>query len=285
VTPNDPLDADSGGNGLQNFPVLASATQVGAALRVVGTLASTPSSSFTIEFFGSPACDASGFGEGQVYLGSTALATDAAGNAGFDVTLAATVAPGWAITATATAAASGSTSEFCACVGADGAGTGSAFCFGDGSGGACPCANTGASGRGCENSGSTGGAVLTAAGNPSLSGDTLVLASSGELPIASSIFLQGDAAIAPASFGDGLRCTGGALVRLYVKSAAGGAVSAPGPGDPSVSASSAALGDPFGAGATRYYQTYYRDPDLGFCASPAGDSWNVSSGLVITWGQ
>jgi len=161
-----------------------------------------------------------------------------------------------------------------------------AFCFGDGSGGACPCANTGASGKGCENSSSTGGALQSGTGTASLASDTLVLSSSGEVPSVLSIFLQGDSALAGVNFGDGLRCTGGSLKRLYVKNASSsGMVSAPQSGEPSVSASSAALGDPLGAGATRYYQTYYRDPDLGFCASPAGDSWNVSSGLVIAWGQ
>jgi hypothetical protein len=38
-----------------------------------------------------------------------------------------------------------------------------------------------------------------------------------------------------------------------------------------------------GAGTTRYYQTYYRDPATGFCANPPGDSWNVSSGLAVVW--
>jgi hypothetical protein len=75
------------------------------------------------------------------------------------------------------------------------------------------------------------------------------------------------------------------LKRLYQHNALGGVVSAPQAGDSSVSARSTALGAPIGAGATRYYQTYYRDPLLGFCASPPGNSWNVSSGLAITWAQ
>jgi Tol biopolymer transport system component len=159
------------------------------------------------------------------------------------------------------------------------------FCSGDGNSGACPCGNSGATGQGCENSASTGGALLTATGIASLSGDTLVLSSSGELPTALSIFLQGTTSIAPANFGDGLRCTGGNLKRLYTRNASAGAVSAPQPGDPSISARSAALGDVISAGTTRYYQTYYRDPVLGFCANPPGNSWNVSSGLAIAWAQ
>lgn len=116
VTPNDPLDVDSGGNGLQNFPVLQSATRVGNSLRIVGTLNSSPSSTCALEFFASPQCDSSGFGEGQQFLGSTSLTTDALGNAAFDVTLAVPVQPGWFVSSTATAAASLSTSEFSACV-------------------------------------------------------------------------------------------------------------------------------------------------------------------------
>jgi hypothetical protein len=98
-----------------------------------------------------------------------------------------------------------------------------------------------------------------------------------------SIFLQGDTAIAPANFGDGLRCTGGFLRRLYVHFAVGGVVSAPQTGELSVSARSAALGDTIAAGSLRYYQTYYRDPQLAFCANPPGNNWNVSSGLSVVW--
>ena len=88
-----------------------------------------------------------------------------------------------------------------------------------------------------------------------------------------------------ASFGDGVRCVGGNLKRLYVKNASGGTVSAPGPGDPSITTQSTNLGDPIapGSGAVRYYQVYYRDPDLTFCPTPPGNSWNVSNGLGITW--
>ncbi len=118
VTPNDALDADTGGNGLQNFPVLLSATRAGGALHVVGTLNSSPSSNFTLEFFASPQCDASGFGEGEDYLGSTTVVTDANGDAAFDVTLPVTVQPGWFVASTATHTASASTSEFSACVAA-----------------------------------------------------------------------------------------------------------------------------------------------------------------------
>lgn len=78
------------------------------------TLNSLPARSFTVEFFASPDGDPSGFGQGQLYLGNTAAVTDAAGNAGFDVSLPASVPAGWTVTATATLEPTGATSEFSA---------------------------------------------------------------------------------------------------------------------------------------------------------------------------
>jgi hypothetical protein len=157
------------------------------------------------------------------------------------------------------------------------------YCFGDGTLSiACPCGNTGASAHGCQNSATTGGAVLAGCG--STSPDMVMLTSSGELATALSIFLQGDASLASGIvFGDGVRCVNGNLKRLYMKNASGGYVTVPGSGDLSISAQSAALGDPIAPGSTRYYQAYYRDPVLSFCASPPGDSWNVSSGIIVVW--
>ena len=160
-----------------------------------------------------------------------------------------------------------------------------AFCAGDGTAGACPCSNAGAPGRGCENSAASGGALLGFSGLPSLGADTLHFACSGELPTALSIVLQGGGAIAPANFGDGLRCAGGSLKRLYVQSASGGAISAPAPAEASVSARSAQLGDTLAAGGTRVYQVYYRDPNAGFCPAPLGGTFNVSGALSVTWAQ
>jgi choice-of-anchor B domain-containing protein len=157
------------------------------------------------------------------------------------------------------------------------------FCFGDASGPPCPCSNNGSQGHGCENSASTGGAILTATGTPSLSADTLVLTSSSERSTAFSLFMQGDAEIAGVNFGDGLRCAGGNLKRLFSRNAVAGAVTAPTGADPSISARSAALGDPIGQGSTRIYQVYYRDPDPAFCPPPTGSTFNVSNGLRVVW--
>jgi hypothetical protein len=116
VTPNDSLDVDAGGNGLQNFPEIALATRQGSAIHVVGGLHSNPTSDYTIEFFASAECDPSGNGEGQLLLGSAAVTTDVAGDAAFDVLLIAAVPDGWLLTATAVLEPLGSTSEFSACV-------------------------------------------------------------------------------------------------------------------------------------------------------------------------
>ena len=84
VTPNDPGDADTGPNNVQNFPVLA-----GVAGGVQGTLNSLANASFTIQYFANAACDSSGFGEGQTLLGTVLVTTDANGNATFPLLTAA----------------------------------------------------------------------------------------------------------------------------------------------------------------------------------------------------
>lgn len=114
LTPNDPGDGDTGPNNLQNFPVLTSAVISTVNTTIEGTLNSTPNIAFTVEFFSNAACDASGFGEGETFLGSAAVTTDGSGNASFVVTLAAAASVGDAVTATATDPA-GNTSEFSEC--------------------------------------------------------------------------------------------------------------------------------------------------------------------------
>ena len=157
-------------------------------------------------------------------------------------------------------------------------------CFGDGTDRACPCSNSGSPAHGCQNSASTGGAQLTAWGNPSLSVDTLQLTATDELPSALTIVLQGDTQVGPLLFGDGLRCTGGNLKRLYVRNASAGTVVAPQAGEPSISSRSAALGDLIQQGTSRWYQTYYRDPSASFCPDPPGGTFNASSAIAALWG-
>lgn len=116
VTANDPGDADGGANALQNFPGLASATTDGVATTISGTLNSASSQSYRIEFFANDACDGSGSGEGERYLGFVEVVTDGAGNASFNVTGLPLTTPGEFVTSTATDILFGNTSEFSACV-------------------------------------------------------------------------------------------------------------------------------------------------------------------------
>jgi CSLREA domain-containing protein len=105
VTANDAGDADSGPNGLQNFPSISATS--GNPGTITGQLDSG-AGTYRIEFFKNGACDASGNGEGATYLGSVDTASNAAFS--FDAPLSV----GDVVTATATAP-NGSTSEFSPC--------------------------------------------------------------------------------------------------------------------------------------------------------------------------
>lgn len=113
-TANDAGDGDTGANNGQNFPVLTSVGG-GPFTRIQGTINSTPNTTFVLEFFLNPACDPSGFGEGQTFLGTSNVTTNSSGNATFTVFLSTPSTIGQIITATATDP-SGNTSEFSACM-------------------------------------------------------------------------------------------------------------------------------------------------------------------------
>ncbi len=113
VTPNDVGDGDTGPNNLQNYPVLGSVAATASGITITGTLNSTATTTFTMDFFSSSAANPSGFGEGETYLGSTSVTTDGGGNATFNVTLPVVVPAGAFVTATMTDP-SNNTSEFSA---------------------------------------------------------------------------------------------------------------------------------------------------------------------------
>jgi len=151
---------------------------------------------------------------------------------------------------------------------------------------ACPCANPPAgSGRGCDNSSGTGGASLAASGSAWLSNPTLAFTSADERPSATSILLQGTNSLAGGlAFGQGVRCVGGTLRRLYQKQAQAGSITAPdfGAGDASIPARSATLGDTIAPGQTRWYLVYYRDPIvLGGCGALA--TFNATNTAQVFW--
>ena len=147
------------------------------------------------------------------------------------------------------------------------------YCFGDGTGASCPCGNTSASGLGCANS-SGAGAGLSAGGSDSLSADDLALAASGvvsnqpALLFSGSLELNGGLGV---TFGDGLRCAGGVVLRHGVQAAdAQGAAAWP---------TGLAGASGWSVGETRYFQAWYRDPQ----SSPCGGGFNLSNGVSVTY--
>jgi len=115
VTANDGGDPDTGANQLQNFPVLTVATNSASGTEIRGTLNSRPSTTYTLDFYSNVGIETSGYGEGQVYLGSGTAATDAGSNVVFVITGPATNLIGRYLTATATDPF-GNTSEFSASI-------------------------------------------------------------------------------------------------------------------------------------------------------------------------
>lgn len=116
VTPNDEGDADTGANGLQNFPVLRQAVMAPGRTVVVGWIDTPNPETVTIELFANTAADPSGHGEGETFLG-----TATPNRQGHFTAVLPPVAAGRFVTATATDAA-GNTSEFALNVTARGTG-------------------------------------------------------------------------------------------------------------------------------------------------------------------
>ena len=114
VTANDVGDADDGPNNLQNFPTLTSARSGAGFTNVQGVLESISGGTFEIEIFVNAACDPSGNGEGESFLGSASVTTDATGVGSFSVITSGNVPIGSSLTATATDS-DGNTSEFSTC--------------------------------------------------------------------------------------------------------------------------------------------------------------------------
>ncbi len=158
--------------------------------------------------------------------------------------------------------------------GGGGGGVGTSYCSGDGAGTACPCGNNGSAGEGCAN-GSGAGAVIAGTGSASVSAADLVFSGSNLIANQPGLYFQGDNAINSGNgvgFGDGLRCAGGAVIRLQVRFAdAAGA-----------SATSIDVGAKGGvaAGDVKRYQLWYRDPNT----TPCGGQFNLSNGVEVCGG-
>ena len=117
VTLNDGFDFDSGSNGLQNFPVLSSASVFNNGTLISGNFSSNTNTAYRIEFFSSrPTVADATYGEGHIYLGFVNVSTDGVGNASFSPLLARWINAGDRVSATATVdlggGTYGSTSEY-----------------------------------------------------------------------------------------------------------------------------------------------------------------------------
>ncbi|MCY2959970.1 MAG: hypothetical protein NTY35_07365 [Planctomycetota bacterium] len=153
------------------------------------------------------------------------------------------------------------------------------YCFGDGSGSNCPCGNNGVGGAGCDNSFGTGGGQLVASGLALVSGDSLQLNGSGMPPTTSVLYFQGTVALngtLGVTFGDGLRCVGGTVVRLGTKTTVGGAADF---GAPVCDVPISVRGAIPAGGGTFFYQAWYRN-SASFCTA-AG--FNLTNAVAITW--
>jgi len=154
---------------------------------------------------------------------------------------------------------------------------GSAFCLGDGSATPCPCGNSTTDGSGCASSIGLG-ARLLGSGSSSLSNDTFTL-SVFPVPNTSVLFFQGTDQLGNGAgqvFGDGLRCTGGSVIRLGAKLPVGNFAQYSSSSDVPISVK----GMVPALGGTRTYQVWYRNPDPSYCTA---GTFNLSSGWTVAW--
>jgi hypothetical protein len=109
------IELINNGNNNLAFPVLIASMSDGSIILVVGTLSGTPDTTFNLEFFANTACNPSGYGEGEVFLGTAVVMTGDDGQASFQVSFNLGVDFGKFITATATDS-SNNTSSFSQCI-------------------------------------------------------------------------------------------------------------------------------------------------------------------------
>jgi hypothetical protein len=141
---------------------------------------------------------------------------------------------------------------------------------------ACPCDNPGGPDRGCANSLTPAGALLFSLGTTSVSGDSVVLQAQ-DMPNSTALYFQGTTVLgggAGQPFGDGLRCAGGAVIRLGTKANVAGASQYPAPGDLPVS-----VRGQVAPGDLRIYQVWYRNA-AAFC-TPA--TFNLTNAIGGVW--
>jgi choice-of-anchor A domain-containing protein len=156
---------------------------------------------------------------------------------------------------------------------------GVAYCYGDPTVDTpCPCGNDNdgsVPGSGCANGVFSSGALMIANGVPSVSEDSLFLATSGVQPNTFGVYYQNDDSLAPGiHWGDGLMCSTTNLKRLgpVYSSAAGYSDTSSLP--VAISVKGQAL-----PGDTKYYGYWYRS----WWNSPCGFDFNTSNAYMIEW--
>ena len=127
---------------------------------------------------------------------------------------------------------------------------------------------------GCRNS-TQQSATLLSGGTVSVAADTLTFTAAHMPPGTLPTLFQSTGSIAPAAFGDGLRCTGGTTLRMGTLVAPNGSASWPAPGSPSLSV----RGQVPPEGGTRYYQAIYRNAAT-FCTAA---TFNLTEAERIVW--
>ena len=125
---NDAGDPDTNaGNVGQNYPVITSVGIASGTATIAGTINSNPSTALHLEFFANATCDASGYGEGQTFIGAADVSTDASGNASFGPLVFSGVPLGQAVITSTATSTTGGTSEFSQCPAAIAAATSTAL--------------------------------------------------------------------------------------------------------------------------------------------------------------
>lgn len=149
---------------------------------------------------------------------------------------------------------------------------GSALCFGDGTGAPCPCGNEGSPGNGCGIPQNAAGTNLTAFGNPSVDNRdvTFELTGLNAMGSPSVVMIRSTGLSAPATtFGDGLLCLAGSVVRVGSSLGTNGTACIP-----------YTHGAMAGAGSF-YYQGWFRSTPISFCDSSA--AFNLTNGYEVVW--
>jgi len=145
----------------------------------------------------------------------------------------------------------------------------------------CPCSNQGLDGRGCGHSASAFGAVLRAVGDASVTSDTVRLEGFNLPANVSALIFQGTGRQnggQGTTFGDGLRCAAGTVIRLGTRTTSASGLVQLGSGVAGDAPISVTGVVPAGGGP-RTYQVWYRNA-AAFCTP---STFNLTNGIETAW--